>query len=457
MSSEKAVLLASRVSKCYEIYRKPIHRLYQTLCMGHRKFYREFWALREISLEVARGECVGILGRNGAGKSTLLQIIAGTLQPTSGEVKRSGRIGALLELGSGFNPEFTGRENVFLNGTIIGLKRRTILEKYDEIIDFADIGDFIDQPVKTYSSGMRMRLAFAVQIVTAPDILIIDEALSVGDTAFQQKCMRFLRRFMEDHTVLFVSHNIASVKSLCSRAIYLKKGRLDASGDPKDIAELYLKDLYADNQRIDGTQTAAAVRPVPGGVSRWRDMRCDFLNRTNLRNDLEVFTFREDAKSFGAGGIKIKNVCFTDEKNRPVNWIVGGEIVKLHVECLARQDIFSPIVGFYVNDKLGQKLFGDNTCLTYLDHPLTVSAGEMFSADFTFVMPLLPKGHYSVLLSAAEGTQKENIQHEWMYEALLFESHASSIAVGLAGIPMHEIKMARMNPEEFGVSHAGDS
>lgn len=177
-------------------------------------------------------------------------------------------------------------------------------------------------------------------------------------------------------------------------------------------------------------------------------MRTDFLNRTNLRNDLEVFTFKEDSRSFGAGGIKIKNVCFTDEKNKPVNWIVGGEIVKLHVECLAKQDIHSPIVGFYVNDKLGQKLFGDNTCLTYLDNPLTIRAGEMFSADFTFVMPLLPKGHYSVLLSAAEGTQKENVQHEWMYEALLFESHASSVAVGLAGIPMHEIKMTRLGRME---------
>ena len=238
MSSEGAVLRVSHISKCYEIYQKPVHRLYQTLCMGHRNFFREFWALRDISFEVGCGECIGILGRNGAGKSTLLQIIAGTLQPTTGEVERRGRIGALLELGSGFNPEFTGRENVFLNGTILGLKRREILAKYDEIIDFADIGDFIDQPVKTYSSGMRMRLAFAVQIVTAPDILIIDEALSVGDTAFQQKCMRYLRKFMEDHTVLFVSHNISSVKSLCSHAIYLKKGRMVTSGEPKQVADL---------------------------------------------------------------------------------------------------------------------------------------------------------------------------------------------------------------------------
>ena len=220
------------------------------------------------------------------------------------------------------------------------------------------------------------------------------------------------------------------------------------SGEPKQVADLYLKELYAENQKIDGTRKAPAAKPVPGGPAKWRDMRTDFLNRTNLRNDLEVFTFKEDSRSFGAGGIKIKNVCFTDEKNKPVNWIVGGEIVKLHVECLAKQDIHSPIVGFYVNDKLGQKLFGDNTCLTYLDNPLTIRAGEMFSADFTFVMPLLPKGHYSVLLSAAEGTQKENVQHEWMYEALLFESHASSVAVGLAGIPMHEIKMTRLGRME---------
>ena len=442
MSSDREIAISVRnVSKCYEIYEKPAHRLYQMLWRGHRKFYKEFWALRDITFDVRRGECVGIIGRNGAGKSTLLQIITGTLRATSGAVDTRGKIGALLELGSGFNPEFTGKENVFLNATLLGLTRRQTMEKYQEIVDFADIGEFIDRPVKTYSSGMRVRLAFAVQIVVEPEILIVDEALSVGDATFQQKCMRRMRKYMEDHTVLFVSHSMGAIKNLCSRAIYLKDGRISMTGAPKDVTNLYLKDTYAAVQRVDNAAAAALPVPAPEEEPEWRDMRLDVINHSNLRNDLEAFDFNPDAPSFGEGGVRITQVCLTDLLDRPLKWIVGGEMVKLRIRCFARKEMLSPIIGFYVKDRLGQKLFGDNTYLTYEDDPLFVPAGKSFVGEFTFAMPILPRGQYSIMAAIAEGTQTEHVQHHWIHEAMFFESHTNSIAVGLAGLPMKKIEL----------------
>lgn len=446
MSSDREIAISVKnISKCYEIYDKPSHRLYQMLWHGRRKFYKEFWALRDISFDVRRGECVGIIGKNGAGKSTLLQIITGTLRATAGTVDTRGKIGALLELGSGFNPEFTGRENVFLNATLLGLTRRQIMEKYQEIVDFADIGDFIDRPIKTYSSGMRVRLAFAVQIVVEPEILIVDEALSVGDATFQQKCMRRMRKYMEEHTVLFVSHSMGAIKNLCNRAVYLKEGRISRIGTPKEVTDLYLKDTYAAAQRVDAS-TGAAALPVPEQEQpEWRDMRLDVINHSNLRNDLEAFDFRPDAPSFGDGGVRITQVFLSDLRGRPLKWIVGGEMVKLNIRCFARNDVLSPIIGFYVKDRLGQKLFGDNTYLTYEDDPLFVPAGTSFAGEFTFAMPILPKGQYSIMAAIAEGTQDEHVQHHWIHDAMFFESHANSIAVGLAGLPMKKIELYRLD------------
>lgn len=228
-SSRDSAISIKNISKFFEIYEKPSHRLWQMLYHGRKRFYRPFWALQDISFEVKRGECVGIIGRNGAGKSTLLQIITGTLSPSSGTVECNGRVAALLELGSGFNPEFTGQENVYLNASILGLTKEEIDAKYDDIVAFADIGEFINQPVKSYSSGMAVRLAFAVVAHVDADILIVDEALSVGDAFFTQKCMRFLRQFMEKNTVLFVSHDTGAVNSLCNAAIMLENGRIKKS------------------------------------------------------------------------------------------------------------------------------------------------------------------------------------------------------------------------------------
>ncbi|ADJ28050.1 ABC transporter ATP-binding protein [Nitrosococcus watsonii] len=234
------------VSKCYHLYQRPQDRLWQSFFRGRKKFHREFWALLNISLQVRRHEAVAIIGRNGAGKSTLLQLIAGTLAPTSGKIAIQGRVAALLQLGSGFNPEFTGRENVFLNGAILGFSRADIGRRFEEIIAFAEIGNFIDQPVKTYSSGMIMRLAFAVSTCLEPEVLIIDEALAVGDAAFQFKCRDRLQDLItQGTTLLLVSHDMSAVKSFCNRAIYLEDGRKKAEGEPENISEYYFMDVRA--------------------------------------------------------------------------------------------------------------------------------------------------------------------------------------------------------------------
>lgn len=250
MGAELAISL-SNVSKCFKRYDRPIDRLKEVL-LPSKNYADDFWALKDINLQILKGQSVGIVGRNGSGKSTLLQIIAGILTPTSGEVNINGRVSALLELGSGFNPEFTGRQNVFFNGRLLGLDKVEIEQKFDEITEFADIGDFIEQPVKTYSSGMFVRLAFAVATSTTPDILIVDEALSVGDEAFQRKCFARIQSIQDrGGTILFVSHSASSVIELCEYGILMSHGEILLSGSPKTVVSKYHKLIYAPPDRID--------------------------------------------------------------------------------------------------------------------------------------------------------------------------------------------------------------
>jgi len=438
MSSE-VVIGVERLSKCYHVYDQPKDRLLQMLARGRKQYYREFWALHDVSFEIRRGETVGIIGRNGSGKSTLLQIICGTLNPTSGSVSTHGRVAALLELGSGFNPEFTGRENVFMNCALYGMSSEQTTRKFADIEAFADIGDFIDQPVKTYSSGMMVRLAFAVIAHVDADILIIDEALAVGDTFFTQKCMRFLRQFMKTGTVLFVSHDVASVKNLCNRAVWLEKGQMQHAGTPKEVCDLYLEAFYEAQQ---GKSTTTKMKPVALQRARLeKDQRLEYINASNLRNDMEVFRFDPEAASFGKGGAQIVDVEFLDQQGARLNWVVGGEQVTLVVTALAHTALESPIFGFFIKDRLGQALFGDNTFLTYRDTPVACAAGVLLQAQFTFHMPLLPAGDYTVNVALADGTQEVHVQHHWIHDAVNFKSVSSSVSTGLIGVPMQHIEL----------------
>lgn len=434
MCSEIAIQVEN-VSKQFRLFKRPKDRLLQAL-FKNKTYYTPFDALRQVSFSVKRGETVGIIGRNGSGKSTLLQMICGTLAPTDGHIQVHGRVAALLELGAGFNPEFTGRENVYLNGAILGLSKAEMDARLADILHFAEIGDFIDQPVKTYSSGMYVRLAFAVIAHVDADILIIDEALAVGDALFTQKCMRFLREFKQQGTILFVSHDSAAVTNLCDRAVWLHQGEMRAVGDAKSVCEDYLAMLFG-SQNSTEKRAAAPILPV----EKWVDQRREWLNHSNLRNDLEVFTFNPDQAGFGQGAARIADVHLEDLNGHALHWVVGGELVRLIVQIQVTQDLDQPIVGFYVKDRLGQTLFGDNTYLSYCDQPKAVAEGQLLRACFEFPMPILPQGDYSIAVAVANGTQEDHIQHHWIHDALLFQSHSSAHATGLVGIPMQRIEL----------------
>jgi lipopolysaccharide transport system ATP-binding protein len=327
-----------------------------------------------------------------------------------------------------------------MNAAVLGLTREEIDDRYEDIIAFADIGGYIEQPVKTYSSGMMVRLAFAVIAHVDADILVVDEALSVGDAFFAQKCMRFLRKFMKTGTVLFVSHDTSSIKGLCSHALWLEKGQVYQQGSPKEVTELYLEAFY-EAQQGKSTTTQLKIAKAPAETLPVRDQRMAFINRSNLRNDLQVFRFDPEAASFGKGNAQILDVVLLDEEQHPLSWIVGGETVILRVAALTYRDLESPIIGFLVKDRLGQTLFGDNTFLTYRENPVCCQQGETLQADFVFNMPLLPKGEYSVTVAIASGTHQNHEQHHWIHDAIIFKSEASSVAEGLIGIPMRDIRL----------------
>ncbi|EPH2542324.1 ABC transporter ATP-binding protein, partial [Serratia marcescens] len=371
---DEPVIHVNNISKVFRIYDKPKDRAIEFFANVPRKIlglsrvkrHKEFHSLNNISLTINKGETIGIVGANGAGKSTLLQIICGTLTPTSGNVSVNGRVAALLELGAGFNPDFTGKENIFISASIMGLNDEQIKECYESIVEFSEIGEFIDRPVKTYSSGMFVRLAFSIIAHVDADILIVDEALSVGDAFFVQKCMRFLRAFMEKGTVLFVSHDTASIVNLCDRAVWIERGEKKMDGSAKDVSEAYLAALFKQNNRTveKSDKTATTVADVI-----YKDMRADFINGSNLRNDIELFSFNDASKQFGEGGAEITDVNLENTREEPLSWVVGGEDVKLRIKVKCLKSMYSPIVGFYIKDRLGQTLFGDNTYISYLDNP----------------------------------------------------------------------------------------
>lgn len=452
MSSD-TVIAASGLSKCYHIYESPRDRLKQMIVprmrslfkLGARNYFREFRALHDVSFTIEKGETVGIIGRNGSGKSTLLQMICGTLNPTSGSVSTIGRIGALLELGSGFNPEFTGRENVFLNASLLGLTEQQIKDRYNAIVKFADIGDFIDQPVKTYSSGMYVRLAFAVIAHIDADLLVIDEALAVGDAFFTQKCMRFLHDFIKRGSIIFVSHDTAAVRGLCTRAIWLDKGAVVMDGKPKEVCNRYLEAYYSqdDSSREANSTSSDKVESSKEDVEMEAaiDGRLAFLNASNLRNDLQIFKFNPDSESFGKKHAEIINVTLRNRMGTPLSWIVGGEYVVVQVEAKVYADLASPIIGFMFKDRLGQTLFGENTYLTTLDHRIYSPAGGKLVAEFMFRMPILPAGDYALGAAIADGSQDAHVQHHWIYDAVAIKSETSMVATGLVGVPMANVSL----------------
>lgn len=331
MSSDLAVC-ATNLGKCYTIFDRPEHRLKQMLALGRRRYYREFWAIKDVSLEIYRGETVGIVGCNGSGKSTLLQLICGTLMPTSGHLTVNGRVAALLELGAGFNPEFTGRENVYMNGSILGLTQQEIRQRFDSIATFADIGQFLDQPVKTYSSGMYARLAFSVAINVDPDILIIDEALAVGDEAFQRKCFSRLNEFKgKGRTVVFVSHATNTVVELCDRALLMDGGEQIYIGRPKRVVNLYHRLIYSPPaKRADVRTEIKGIAPdFELSFAEKLDNTSECIGEQDRESgvaDYQEGLLPSSSVEYLSQGVTIDNVRMEDEAGQKVNVLVAGQI-----------------------------------------------------------------------------------------------------------------------------------
>lgn len=438
----------SKLSKVYQIYNRPVDRLKQSslprltsiLGLKLKPYYREFLALNDVSFDVKKGETIGVIGRNGAGKSTLLQIICGTLFPSSGDVEVNGRVAALLELGSGFNPEFTGRENVYMNAAVLGLDYEEVDCKYDAIVEFADIGEFIEQPVKTYSSGMLVRLAFSVIANVDANILIIDEALAVGDVFFTQKCMRFLREFQKRGTLIFVSHDTSSVINLCDKAIWLHEGEVADIGPAKSVCYKYLKSVLQDS--YGNNYTLKDVKASENEQIETSDIEEPNLKYPHKYTQLmSVRDNQQESNGWQTGSAEITNISIRQYSENIQNIFRGGERVVLNIHAKAYKKIEKPILGFLVRDKLGQDLFGENT-LSYTEfNPITVDPGENITGEFVFRMPMLPNGSYSVMCSVAEGTLENNIQHHWLHEAIIIHVESSTVRWGLMGISFENVEL----------------
>ncbi|MDO8773942.1 MAG: ABC transporter ATP-binding protein [Burkholderiaceae bacterium] len=426
------------LSKCYQIYDNPGDRLKEfvaprikrLLGMPHTPYYREFWALNDISFEVKRGETVGIIGRNGSGKSTLLQIICGTLTPTRGEVQTNGRVAALLELGAGFNPEFTGRENVYLNAAVLGLSQAEIEARFDAIAAFADIGAFIDQPVKTYSSGMGVRLAFAVQSQIDPDIFIVDEALSVGDAKFQAKCFDRLRQLKENGTcILLVTHSSEQIVSHCSSAILLNQGIQLESGKPKDVVNRYLDLLFGKEK----SATTPAVEKMSDTVAALPD-----TSSYQLSNLEDTFAKRPGYNPheyrWGDGTATILDYFLAAEDDHYPTAVSTGQNITLAVSIKLNQDFHRPILGITIKTKEGITVYGVNSeTLGCTDFGEAGQIGAVIQAHSVFKCNLAA-GDYFISLGLATKHGEEVIPHDRRYDSIHLQVRPTEQFFGLADL-----------------------
>jgi lipopolysaccharide transport system ATP-binding protein len=405
--SELAISL-NNISKCYKRYHHPVDRLKELFLPGTSKA-ENFWALHNINLEVTKGETLGIIGKNGSGKSTLLQIIAKTLTPTTGDVWVNGRVSALLELGSGFNPEFTGRQNVFFNGRILGLSREEIEDKFDDIAAFAEIGDFIDQPVKTYSSGMVVRLAFAVVANTEPQILIVDEALSVGDAKFQARSMKRIRQLKDQGvTILFVSHDAASVKMLCQRAILVNQGRIIETGSPNKVVNHYIALLSSDKTEQEDELVSS--------VASDRDL---------ISNDPDKKLHRHGNQLAVINSVKVTNQDNQEIKDK----LETKSIFNLVVTIESKAELLDLVIGFSIRNLMGVCIYGTNTSL--MNKKLAkLEKGQQLTANFQ-IPCYLNKGIYTITIGIHS---EEGISYDWMDEIIVLEVTNYQICDGLVDL-----------------------
>jgi ABC-type polysaccharide/polyol phosphate transport system ATPase subunit len=429
------------VSKSYAIYDAPGDRLKELLTLNRVKRHRDFWALHDVSFEVKRGETFCIVGENGSGKSTLLQMVAGILHPTSGTVGIDGRVSALLELGAGFNPEFSGRDNVYLNGSILGLTTRQIDERYNDIAAFAEIGSFLDQPVKTYSSGMVVRLAFAVAINVDPEILLVDEALAVGDIYFRQRCMRKVHELRQRGiTILFVSHAVSDVKAIGDRVLWLDHGRMIDVGEPDRVVSKYLAAMTEKDSTYLLSKSAADPQARRGGPVQAPEI---------------VETIPNIDHRFGDGRAEIMGIVVLDEQGRNLPILEPSSRIVVRISVRAKAGVALPIVGFMLRNQLGMDFSGTNTAREGYELP-ALQAGDVTTVDFYLELPELYPASFSFSPAIADGTLMGYQMCDWIDNAITLQMGRSEAQIyGYVHLPCRVEVNGRIRTERPLESHLG--
>ncbi len=409
MTDNTLALEIKNLTKEYKLYDSELQRLKESFHPFHKKYHKPFRALDDVNFQIKKGEKVGFIGSNGAGKSTLLKIITGVLHPTGGIVDTDGKISALLELGAGFNPNYTGIENIRLNGTLSGLTEAEINESMQNIIDFADIGDFINQPVKLYSSGMFVRLAFATQIFSKPDILIVDEALSVGDIRFQQKCYRAMTKLMEDKTVLLVTHDTAAVTRFCDRVIWLDHGKVVFDGDAKEALERYkwylINESIAEKDLV-GTNDYNEAKSDSKALFHDEDYKTVFVPPINPGIEFK-----------GNGNAQIYECGLLNAEGNVIDVVEPLQRIKVIVRARIKEEAGHPIIGLSIRDRVGNDVIGINTQTLGIELPPAVGNQEFV---FDFVMPELNQGQYTMTIGLANGFQADHVQMCWADDAIVY-------------------------------------
>jgi ABC-type polysaccharide/polyol phosphate transport system ATPase subunit len=428
------------LSKSYPIYDSPVDRLKELLTFNRLRFHRDFWALRDLDFEVRRGETFCIVGENGSGKSTLLQLVAGILRPTEGEIRVNGRVSALLELGSGFNPEFTGRDNVFLNGAILGFTTRQIEQKYREIEEFAEIGDFMNQPVKTYSSGMIVRLAFAVAIHVDPEILLVDEALAVGDIYFRQRCMRKVHELRSRGiTILFVSHSMGDVKAIGDRALWLDQGRIRELGPADAVVAKYLAAMV----EKDSAYLQLKKRPE-------RDRTAGRIVAPEIVDRIPNIDHR-----YGDGRAEVLGIAVLDEYGRPLQLLEPNSRIVVRISVRAKEEIPMPIVGFMLRNHLGIDFSGTNTAREGVELP-PMLPGDIYTVDFHVDLPELYPASFSFSPAIADGTLLHYRMCDWIDNAIALQmGHSEGQIYGYIHLPCRVEVNARLQTAPAAESRVG--
>ena len=429
------------VSKSYAIYDAPGDRLKELLSLNRLKRHQDFWALHDVSFQVKRGETFCIVGENGSGKSTLLQMVAGILHPTSGTVAIDGRVSALLELGAGFNPEFSGRDNVYLNGSILGLTTRQIDQRYDDIAAFAEIGSFLDQPVKTYSSGMVVRLAFAVAINVDPEILLVDEALAVGDIYFRQRCMRKVHELRQRGiTILFVSHAVSDVKAIGDRVLWLDHGRMLDVGEPDRVVSKYLAAMTEKDSTYLRLKSAADPQPRRGGPVQAPEI---------------VDTIPNIDHRFGDGRAEIMGIVVLDEQGRNLPILEPSSRIVVRISVRATAAVALPIVGFMLRNQLGIDFSGTNTSREGYELA-ALQAGDVTTVDFYLELPELYPASFSFSPAIADGTLMGYQMCDWIDNAITLQMGRSEAQVyGYVHLPCRVEVNGRIRTERPLESHLG--